>query len=66
MTNREKLSKMALIDMLMYLDVCADSIGFTLVRCRKFNSDCYRCRMAWLGEQAEKEEELICDEDDNT
>lgn len=33
MTNREKLSKMALIDLLMYLDVCAECVGFTLDRC---------------------------------
>lgn len=50
MTNREKLSKMALIDMLMYLDVCANCVGFTWARCSKFNSDCYRCHMEWLDE----------------
>lgn len=65
MTNREKLSKMALIDLLMYLDVCAECVGFTLDRCRRNDYNCYRCRMEWLGERAEKEE-MICDEDDKS
>lgn len=54
MTNREKLSKMALIDVLMYLDTCTDYTGFTVERCVEYDGDCYRCRMAWLDEQAEK------------
>ena len=66
MTNREKLSKMALIDILMYLHLCNSAHGFTVARCVQYCGDCYKCRMAWLGEQAEKEEELICDEDDKS
>lgn len=54
MTNREKLSKMALIDVLMYLDVCADCVGFSLDRCRKYEGNCYHCRMEWLDEKAKK------------
>lgn len=52
MTNREKLSKMSLIDILMYLDECRMAIGFTYDRCAKFDMDCYKCRAAWLNEQA--------------
>lgn len=51
MTNREKLSKMSLIDILMYLDECYTRIGFTHDRCNKYDNDCYKCRMAWLDEQ---------------
>lgn len=53
MTNREKLSKMALIDMLMYLHLCNYTHGFTVSRCVQYCADCYKCRMDWLDEPAE-------------
>lgn len=51
MTNREKLSKMALIDILMYLHLCNSAHGFTVARCVQYCGDCYKCRAAWLDEK---------------
>lgn len=44
MTNREKLSRMALIDLLMFLDFCPRSM-------KDCKNDCYKCRMNWLKEE---------------
>lgn len=52
MTNREKLSKMALVDILMHLHMCNSAHGFTVTRCVQYCGDCYKCRAAWLDEQA--------------
>lgn len=57
MMNREKLSKMALIDVLMYLDVCTTHVGYTVKRCFVYDGDCYRCRMDWLNEPAKGSED---------
>lgn len=53
MTNREKLSKMALIDMIVYLHLCNPAHGFTVTRCIQYCGNCYKCRMGWLDEPAE-------------
>ena len=49
MTNREKLSRMALIDLLMYLDFCPRSM-------KDCKGDCYKCRMNWLKEETKESE----------
>jgi hypothetical protein len=49
MTNREKLSRMALIDLLMYLDFCPISM-------KDCKNDCYKCRMNWLKEETKESE----------
>lgn len=49
MTNREKLSHMALIDLLMYLDFCPRSM-------KDCKNDCYKCRMDWLKEETKESE----------
>lgn len=51
MTNREKLSKMALVDMIMFLHMCNSAHGFTVSRCIQYCGDCYKCRAAWLDEE---------------
>ena len=54
MTNREKLSRMALIDLLMYLDSCGPL--FDVNRCIRYDGDCYKCRMNWLKEETKERE----------
>jgi len=44
MTNRERISRMALIDLLMFLDFCPRSM-------KDCKGDCYKCRMKWLNEE---------------
>lgn len=44
MTNREWLSGMALIDLLIALDFCPRTMN-------DCTGDCYGCRMVWLKEE---------------